>query len=102
MEARYSIQSCQSLLVYTVYKGEAEKVLQVKRAEAEAEAKYLGGVGVARQRQAITDGLRENILEFSGKENQMRRRNLALHYQDTRYTQPRPRVRKHAQAVFCI
>lgn len=50
-----------------MYKGEAEKILQVKRAEAEAEAKYLGGVGVARQRQAITDGLRENILNFSHK-----------------------------------
>lgn len=51
----------------SVYKGEAEKVLLVKKAEAEAEAKYLGGVGVARQRQAITDGLRENILEFSNR-----------------------------------
>ncbi|CAN1267215.1 Hypersensitive-induced response protein 4 [Linum perenne] len=39
----------------------------VKKAEAEAEAKYLGGVGVAKQRQAITDGLRENILNFSDK-----------------------------------
>lgn len=50
-----------------MYKGEAEKILLVKKAEAEAEAKYLGGVGVARQRQAITDGLRENILNFSDK-----------------------------------
>lgn len=39
----------------------------MKKAEGEAEAKYLGGVGVARQRQAITDGLRENILNFSHK-----------------------------------
>ena len=37
----------------------------VKKAEAEAEAKYLSGVGIAKQRQAITDGLRENILNFS-------------------------------------
>ena len=42
-------------------------MLIVKRAEAEADAKYLGGVGVARQRQAITDGLRENIVNFSHK-----------------------------------
>ncbi|RWW30385.1 hypothetical protein BHE74_00013969 [Ensete ventricosum] len=49
----------------SVYKGEAEKVLMVKKAEAEAEAKYLSGVGVAKQRQAITDGLRENIVNFS-------------------------------------
>lgn len=57
----------QRLQLASVYKGEAEKILQVKRAEADAEAKYLGGVGVARQRQAITDGLRENILNFSHK-----------------------------------
>lgn len=48
-----------------MYKGEAEKVLLVKKAEAEAEAKHLSGVGVAKQRQAITEGLRENILNFS-------------------------------------
>ncbi|KAL0299434.1 UNVERIFIED_CONTAM: Hypersensitive-induced response protein 4 [Sesamum radiatum] len=57
----------QRMQLASVYKGEAEKILQVKKAEADAEAKYLGGVGVARQRQAITDGLRENILNFSHK-----------------------------------
>lgn len=59
--------TAQRLQLASVYKGEAEKILQVKKAEADAEAKYLGGVGVARQRQAITDGLRENILNFSHK-----------------------------------
>ncbi|KAI9161009.1 hypothetical protein LWI28_013594 [Acer negundo] len=59
--------AAQRLQLASVYKGEAEKILLVKKAEAEAEAKYLGGVGVARQRQAITDGLRENILNFSHK-----------------------------------
>lgn len=48
-------------------KAEAEKILQVKAAEAEAEAKYLSGVGVARQRKAIVDGLRESIEEFAGQ-----------------------------------
>ncbi|MCH91570.1 hypersensitive-induced response protein 4-like, partial [Trifolium medium] len=57
----------QRLLLASEFKGEADKVLIVKKAEAEAESKYLGGVGVARQRQAITDGLRENILHFSNK-----------------------------------
>lgn len=66
-KAMNEINAAQRLQLASVYKGEAEKVLQVKRAEAEAEAKYLGGVGVARQRQAITDGLRENILNFSHK-----------------------------------
>ena len=59
--------TAQRLQLASVYKGEAEKIFLVKKAEAEAEAKYLGGVGVARQRQAITDGLRENILNFSHK-----------------------------------
>ena len=36
--------------------------LQVKSAEAEAEAKYLSGVGVAKQRKAIVDGLRTSIV----------------------------------------
>ncbi len=31
----------------------------------EAEAKYLSGVGVEHQRQAIVDGLRESVLAFS-------------------------------------
>ncbi|KAJ9139981.1 hypothetical protein P3X46_030669 [Hevea brasiliensis] len=66
-KAMNEINAAQRLQLASVYKGEAEKVLQVKKAEADAEAKYLGGVGVARQRQAITDGLRENILNFSHK-----------------------------------
>ncbi|KAI8008607.1 Hypersensitive-induced response protein 4 [Camellia lanceoleosa] len=66
-KAMNEINAAQRLQLASVYKGEAEKILQVKKAEAEAEAKYLGGVGVARQRQAITDGLRENILNFSHK-----------------------------------
>uniref|UniRef100_A0A5B6YTC3 Putative hypersensitive-induced response protein 4 n=1 Tax=Davidia involucrata TaxID=16924 RepID=A0A5B6YTC3_DAVIN len=66
-KAMNEINAAQRLQLASVYKGEAEKVFQVKKAEAEAEAKYLGGVGVARQRQAITDGLRENILNFSHK-----------------------------------
>uniref|UniRef100_A0A5B6YVH0 Putative hypersensitive-induced response protein 4 n=1 Tax=Davidia involucrata TaxID=16924 RepID=A0A5B6YVH0_DAVIN len=66
-KAMNEINAAQRLQLASVYKGEAEKVFQVKKAEADAEAKYLGGVGVARQRQAITDGLRENILNFSHK-----------------------------------
>ncbi|CAI9771847.1 unnamed protein product [Fraxinus pennsylvanica] len=65
--AMNEINAAQRMQLASGYKGEAEKILQVKKAEADAEAKYLGGVGVARQRQAITDGLRENILNFSHK-----------------------------------
>ncbi|GLJ22457.1 hypothetical protein SUGI_0422740 [Cryptomeria japonica] len=65
--AMNEINAAQRMQLASVYKGEADKILQVKKAEGEAEAKYLAGVGVARQRQAITDGLRENVLEFSHK-----------------------------------
>lgn len=47
-------------------KAEAEKILQIKRAEGDAESKYLAGLGIARQRQAIVDGLRDSVLAFSG------------------------------------
>ncbi|KAL5988577.1 HIR complex subunit [Asimina triloba] len=46
-------------------KAEADKILQVKWAEGQAESKYLSGLGIARQRQAIIDGLRDSVLSFS-------------------------------------
>ena len=48
-------------------KAEADKIVHVKAAEADAESKYLSGVGVARQRQAIVNGLQDSIIEFSGE-----------------------------------
>ncbi|MCO5562789.1 hypothetical protein L7F22_058320 [Adiantum nelumboides] len=63
--AMNEINAAARMRVATQEKAEAEKILQVKRAEAEAEAKYLSGLGIARQRQAIVDGLRESVLNFS-------------------------------------
>ena len=37
----------------------------MKAAEAEAEARYLSGLGVARQRKAIVSGLQESVGSFS-------------------------------------
>lgn len=48
------------------HKAEAEKIRQVKAAEAEAEARYLNGLGVARQRKAIIEGLQMSVSEFAG------------------------------------
>ena len=45
-------------------RAEAEKIMVVKAAEADAEAKYLAGTGIARQRQAIINGLRESVVHF--------------------------------------
>ncbi|CAI5998170.1 unnamed protein product [Closterium sp. NIES-64] len=63
--AMNEINAAQRIRMATQEKAEAEKILQVKKAEGEAEAKYLAGVGVARQRQAIVDGLRDSVLGFS-------------------------------------
>lgn len=46
------------------HKAEADKVQQVKAAEADAEARYLSGLGVARQRKAIVEGLQASVNEF--------------------------------------
>jgi regulator of protease activity HflC (stomatin/prohibitin superfamily) len=45
-------------------RGEAEKILVVKRAEAEAESKALQGQGIANQRKAIIEGLQNSVEEF--------------------------------------
>uniref|UniRef100_A0A7S0YMM6 Band 7 domain-containing protein n=1 Tax=Hemiselmis tepida TaxID=464990 RepID=A0A7S0YMM6_9CRYP len=42
-------------------KAEAEKIMAVRSAEADAEAKHLSGVGTARMRQAITEGFKGSI-----------------------------------------
>ena len=48
-------------------KAEAEKILQVKSAEADAESKYLSGLGVAKQRKAIVDGLKDTVNGFASE-----------------------------------
>lgn len=49
------------------YQADAMKIKVVKEAEADAESKYLAGTGIARQRKAIVDGLRQSIVSFSGE-----------------------------------
>ncbi|KAG5614832.1 hypothetical protein H5410_014656 [Solanum commersonii] len=63
--ARNEINAAARLRVAANEKPEAEKILQIKKAEGEAESKYLSGLGIARQRQAIVDGLRDSVLAFS-------------------------------------
>ncbi|KAH9719820.1 Hypersensitive-induced response protein 1 [Citrus sinensis] len=63
--AMNEINAAARLRVAANEKAEAEKILQIKRAEGEAESKYLSGLGIARQRQAIVDGLRDSVLGFS-------------------------------------
>ena len=62
--AMNEINAAQRLRVAATEKGEAEKIIQVKAAEADAEAKALSGKGIADQRRAIVEGLRESVGEF--------------------------------------
>ncbi|KAK9918229.1 hypothetical protein WJX75_002408 [Coccomyxa subellipsoidea] len=63
--AMNEINAAQRMRVAAMEKAEAEKVQVVKAAEGNAEAQYLAGMGVARQRQAIVNGLRDSIKNFS-------------------------------------
>lgn len=61
--AMNEINSSKRLKYAVAERAEGDKILQVKSAEAGAEALYLSGVGVSRQRKAIVDGLRERYVE---------------------------------------
>jgi len=62
--AMNEINEAQRLRVAANERGEAEKILKVKQAEAEAQASALQGRGMADQRRAIIDGLRESVADF--------------------------------------
>jgi regulator of protease activity HflC (stomatin/prohibitin superfamily) len=62
--AMNDINAAQRAQVAAQARGEAEKILKVKQAEAEAESKALQGKGIAAERQAIIDGLSASIEHF--------------------------------------
>ena len=63
-DAMNDINAAQRAQVAAQARGEADKILKVKQAEAEAESKALQGKGIAAERQAIIDGLRLSIENF--------------------------------------
>jgi len=62
--AMNEINAAQRMRLAAYEQSEADKIRVVKAAEADAEAKYLAGQGIARQRQAIMSGLRESVQAF--------------------------------------
>jgi regulator of protease activity HflC (stomatin/prohibitin superfamily) len=62
--AMNDINAAQREQVAANARGEAEKILVVKKAEAEAESKTLQGQGTANQRKAIIEGLQSSIEQF--------------------------------------
>jgi regulator of protease activity HflC (stomatin/prohibitin superfamily) len=63
-EAMNAINAAQRMRVAASERGEADRILKVKAAEADAQSKALQGKGIADQRRAIVDGLRESVDEF--------------------------------------
>ena len=47
------------------FQADAQKIVQVKAAEADAQSKYLSGMGFASQRKAIVQGLQSAVSEFA-------------------------------------
>ena len=64
-EAMNDINAQERLRVAAEHKGEAEKILVVKAAEADAKSKELSGIGIANQRIAIVKGLKESVEDCS-------------------------------------
>lgn len=70
-EAMNEINTAQRLRIAAQEKGEAEKILRVKQAEADAEANILHGKGISGQRQAIMEGLSTSLEEIQKQMPQM-------------------------------
>lgn len=59
------INAAQRLREAAIQQAEADKIRVVKAAEGEAESKALQGKGIADQRKAIIDGLKQSVENFS-------------------------------------
>ena len=63
--AMNEINTAQRMRMASIEKGEAEKIMRVKQAEADAEANILHGRGIAGQRKEIIEGLANSVEEMS-------------------------------------
>lgn len=63
-DAMNEINAAQRNRLAATEKGEADRILKVKAAEAEAQSKALQGKGIADQRRAIVEGLQDSVGQF--------------------------------------
>ncbi len=63
-QAMNEINAATRMRIAATEKGEADRILKVKAAEAEAQSKALQGRGIADQRRAIVEGLRDSVEQF--------------------------------------
>jgi len=64
-DAMNEINANMRLRIAAADQAEAQKIGVIKKAEAFADSQYLNGLGVARQRKAIVEGLRDSVRHFS-------------------------------------
>lgn len=62
--AMNEINAAQRMRKAAEERGEAERILKVKQAQGEAQSSVLHGEGIAGQRKAIIEGLRESVEDF--------------------------------------
>lgn len=65
LNAMNEINAARRLRDAAADRGEAEKILKIKAAEADAEAKYQSGLGIARMRKAVADGFKDSMSSIS-------------------------------------
>jgi len=65
LDAMNAINAARRQREAAMEQGEAQKVLMVKAAEADAEAKFLAGQGIARMRKAVAEGFRDSMQSMS-------------------------------------
>ncbi|CAL8466533.1 g6069 [Coccomyxa elongata] len=83
--AMNEINAAQRMREAAIQKAEADKVMVVKRAEASAEAKFLEGQGIARQRQAIIAGLKDSVVNFESSVTDVNSRDVIEMMMITQY-----------------
>ncbi len=59
-----AINEAQRLRIAATERGDAEKIIKVKAAEADAQSHILQGQGIAGQRKAIIEGFRDSLTDF--------------------------------------
>ncbi|MBL8030551.1 MAG: hypothetical protein JNN11_04870 [Candidatus Doudnabacteria bacterium] len=77
-QAMSEVVASQQLMKAAANKGEAIKIQAVKEAEADKERKRLQGEGIAQERKAISEGLKESIEIVKGATGQGSREIMAL------------------------
>ncbi|KAI2497229.1 hypothetical protein MHU86_17276 [Fragilaria crotonensis] len=60
VRAMNEVEACRRRKEAMVHRGEADKVIRVKRAEAGVEVAYLHGMGTAQQRKCLAAGMKES------------------------------------------